>query len=690
MTSPSTDRRYGLNVSAAIKVPCDCATTANITLNGEQSIDGVTTSESRVFVKNQTTTANNGIYRSDTGDWTREPDFDGARDIVTGTIITVNGGSTLSDTMWRVTNTGTITIGTTSLTFERAIVNDSASMSFLQNGTGAVTTTVQSKLRERVSILDFGTGTATDLSEAMASLTSGGTVIIPKGSYSFSGAITCSQANIKVQCDKGAAISWAGLGASTNAITVTANNFEWDGGVITGPSSAAYVADEKFISMTGTSSASRKTGLKVTNAEILNFGSDGVWAKWVSGVFVSGCVIHGIGYAGIQLLSCDFVRIHNNHIYTITPGSGGNMYGVTCTHNSTNYNLDPNAGTKSALNPFCWDVVISDNWIEDIAWIGIDFHGAYDSVVSNNRVYNTNQGIAVSSSSGAATNYAGWNNQVSNNLIDSRTSLGAVGTGKNLDFGINLNGGVTVQQSNVVCTGNIIYGHGILGNANSGSIQASFTKNAIIANNIIQAWGGNGIYYASAVGLLVTGNTILEIGGAAAGLEYGIGADVEVSSNTITQNTMLANGGTAGRRGYVANSLTTMPLLSQNNFSAATLDSYNFPAGFVKYSDTLPSYAYNVNNAGAGEVIDITTMKRYGQFRLEVSSSNASSTVTNLTGGVLGQIVNLYSPAATAWTFTRANAALGGGADFAATQYDTLVLQYNGTLWIELSRSANS
>lgn len=156
MVSPSTDRRYGLNVSAAIKVPCDLATTANITLNGEQSIDGVTTSASRVFVKNQTTTADNGIYLSDTGDWTREPDFDGARDIVTGTIITVNGGSTLSDTMWRVTNTGTITIGTTGLTFERAVVNDSASVSFTQAGTGAVTITAQAKMRETINVKDFG------------------------------------------------------------------------------------------------------------------------------------------------------------------------------------------------------------------------------------------------------------------------------------------------------------------------------------------------------------------------------------------------------------------------------------------------------------------------------------------------------------------------------------------------------
>ena len=48
------------------------ATTANITLSGEQTIDGVLTSASRVLVKNQTSSpANNGIYVSASGAWCR-------------------------------------------------------------------------------------------------------------------------------------------------------------------------------------------------------------------------------------------------------------------------------------------------------------------------------------------------------------------------------------------------------------------------------------------------------------------------------------------------------------------------------------------------------------------------------------------------------------------------------------------
>ena len=75
MASPTTDRRFGLAGGVALKAPCALATTANITLSGEQTIDGTLTDESRVLVKDQTDLTANGIYKSDTGAWTREPDF---------------------------------------------------------------------------------------------------------------------------------------------------------------------------------------------------------------------------------------------------------------------------------------------------------------------------------------------------------------------------------------------------------------------------------------------------------------------------------------------------------------------------------------------------------------------------------------------------------------------------------------
>lgn len=189
MPSTMNDVIEGITTSVAVKAPCALATTGNITLSGEQTIDGTLTSETRVLVKNQTTASQNGIYKSRTSAWTREPDFDGNRDVVEGTIIPVNRGTTNADTLWRVTNTGTITIDTTSLAFERAAVSDSNTVGFLYSGTGASATTVQALARSyAVSATGWGVpNDGTDGTDEMEDLLAAHDYIyMPPGDYKFS------------------------------------------------------------------------------------------------------------------------------------------------------------------------------------------------------------------------------------------------------------------------------------------------------------------------------------------------------------------------------------------------------------------------------------------------------------------------------------------------------------------------
>ncbi len=114
----SVDRIQGLSGQQAIKTPCRLATTAAITLSGEQTIDGVAAVEGdRVLVKNQTDTTTNGVYDVSTGSWTRSLDFDGANDIVDGTMVLVGSGSTNADLVFKLNATEPITIDTTALAF---------------------------------------------------------------------------------------------------------------------------------------------------------------------------------------------------------------------------------------------------------------------------------------------------------------------------------------------------------------------------------------------------------------------------------------------------------------------------------------------------------------------------------------------------------------------------------------------
>jgi hypothetical protein len=104
-----------------MKAACVCATTANITLSGLQTIDGVAVvANDRVLVKNQTTTSQNGIYVASTGTWTRAYDFDGDSDIVYGTRVFVIGGTTNTKTDWYV-STASPSIGS-ALAFTQIVV----------------------------------------------------------------------------------------------------------------------------------------------------------------------------------------------------------------------------------------------------------------------------------------------------------------------------------------------------------------------------------------------------------------------------------------------------------------------------------------------------------------------------------------------------------------------------------------
>lgn len=123
-TNPTTDNQAvrkayvdnlinGLSWKDAVRA----ATTANITLSGEQTIDGVAlTAGDRVLVKNQTDATENGIYVVATGAWSRAEDMN-QNDEVKAAAMYVTDGTTQSGTAWVCNNTGNVVIGTTNISF---------------------------------------------------------------------------------------------------------------------------------------------------------------------------------------------------------------------------------------------------------------------------------------------------------------------------------------------------------------------------------------------------------------------------------------------------------------------------------------------------------------------------------------------------------------------------------------------
>ena len=106
----------GLDVKASVRA----ATTANITLSGEQTIDGVSVvAGDRVLVKDQTTGEDNGIYVASASSWTRASDADSNAEVTPNLFTFVEEGTVNADSGWTLSNNSSITLGTTSLTFSQ-------------------------------------------------------------------------------------------------------------------------------------------------------------------------------------------------------------------------------------------------------------------------------------------------------------------------------------------------------------------------------------------------------------------------------------------------------------------------------------------------------------------------------------------------------------------------------------------
>lgn len=91
--------------------------TSNITLSGTQSIDGVSLSAGeRVLVAGQTTASANGVYLVAAGAWSRAGDSDAASEFE-GQAVYVREGTAKAGSVYVLSTTGAITVGSTSLTY---------------------------------------------------------------------------------------------------------------------------------------------------------------------------------------------------------------------------------------------------------------------------------------------------------------------------------------------------------------------------------------------------------------------------------------------------------------------------------------------------------------------------------------------------------------------------------------------
>ena len=107
-------RAAGLDPKQSVRV----TTTGPITLSNTQTIDGVALSVGdRVLVKDQASSAENGIYVVSSTSWTRSTDFNEPSEASAGTFVFVEEGTLYADSGWVMSASSPAVIGTDPITF---------------------------------------------------------------------------------------------------------------------------------------------------------------------------------------------------------------------------------------------------------------------------------------------------------------------------------------------------------------------------------------------------------------------------------------------------------------------------------------------------------------------------------------------------------------------------------------------
>lgn len=155
---PITERHlHHFHRRSPIKEAVRVATTANITLSGAQTIDGIAAvAGDRALVKDQTAASGNGLYDVAAGAWTRAYD-QSTDDPAFGFLVRVREGTVNASKVYANTNTSAPTIDSTSIAF--AEIGAGSALTIKDEG-GALATAATSIDFVGAGVVASGTGAA--------------------------------------------------------------------------------------------------------------------------------------------------------------------------------------------------------------------------------------------------------------------------------------------------------------------------------------------------------------------------------------------------------------------------------------------------------------------------------------------------------------------------------------------------
>jgi hypothetical protein len=379
----------------------------------------------------------------------------------------------------------------------------STDLSFLQSGTGAQTRTVQGKLRDTVSVKDFGAvgdGVADDTAEIQAavnSLGNGGDVYFPAGTYLISATITLSGANTALVFAKGAKLIYTS--PTLTAVDLAAARCEVRGGTIEAPA----VFDASNAGITYSVVKISAENCSILNVDMVNVPRVGIWFKEGGNGIVSGCRIDG-GTSDTFFNGTNTVHFG---ILIDPPGTGSQ--GVYVINGNIIKRCVQGAGSgNTGSSSFEQGVTVSGNVFE-LCWN----HGWYSSGLANGSTISANSFV------GCQIPVAVTGND--HVIVGNSLTVQTTGTGIITDNEVT---GISLRDPvRCVVTGNVIKGEGV-----EGGVVIAFDDN-------VEVPGANKV-----TDNICSNNTIQITNSSVAGVVAirFIGNSTVVSNNIISNNTI--------------------------------------------------------------------------------------------------------------------------------------------------------
>ena len=447
----------------------------------------------------------------------------------TATRVTFTSGLTLGDEVVFITNQYAQEQSFTAAT----------NVTYTPAGTGAVATTVQKKLRETVSVKDFGAvgdGVTDDTAAISAAIDAGSTIIFPAGIYSVcaSGSIVKTSAHNKTLIGLNAALKKAGTKGVfyfKQSSNIVIEGLEFDGDVLVDEAAAGsfllgtrlpanysyavvfeecsrctfrnnYVHDFSWdgvvsygIVAAGALSSTYSSSILVENNRIRNVRNSMIWLKSTQNALVQGN--YGFNDTGGSAFEqkgnfifcvefCDSVTVVNNKAHFI----GDNFVGIG----------DQINDTLQARNT---NIVVTDNIFKTCRYHGILIAQLKNGVISNNIIEQAGAKDAMFPSSavqcaaitmfggvdGSRTSQPNLNIDISNNVIDNPYEMGIYALDRGLTVKSGGSKGISFSNNKITNVGQLTLATRMIVRG----INTQFPNAVEITNNFIDTVAGEGI-----------------------------------------------------------------------------------------------------------------------------------------------------------------------------------------------------